>query len=184
MKGFSLLLASLVALAPLPALAEVSTYDGTDRKLYVRQVSSEIATASLDWDKKGGAGRSFQGVVRQDVIYRGDVAISDARFLEVLADAGVAAGLRERVEMRIRGAANTSLAGLAMLGAGGYLAYLDMNRKSSTPSNPVYLVGGISLLTVGTLFAVGAGQVIQQRQFSTEEAIDAAEEYNQKIERR
>lgn len=176
-------LCAAIVLQAAPAWAEVSTYDGSDRKLYVRQVGADMSTFSIAWDKKGGSGRSFSGTVYQDVIYRGDVAITDQRFLELLEDADVARTFRRRCGERLGSRVRWAWIGLGLLAAGGVMAYIDMNPNNPAPTDPLLVVGGMGGLSLGAITLIGTGLEIQKRPFTTEEAIDAVAEYNKKIGR-
>lgn len=180
----ALSLATLFALQAAPAFAEVNTYDGTDRKLYVRQVSADMATSSISWDKKGGRGSAFAGTVYRDVIFRGDVAITDERFLELLAGAHVGFELRKKAERRSEALRMMGLIGLAGLATGGVMTYADLTRPGLTPSNPLLFAGGLTVGTLGFLFVVGAGKAQQERTFTTEEAVDAVAAYNKMIDQK
>jgi hypothetical protein len=149
--------------------AEVTTYSGADKRIYVRHVSRNITEGSVGWGRTVGAGYWYSGEVGQNVIFRGEIAISDERFIELLETVAVAPVLTRK----FRDNQNRFNFGLILATVGGGTALAAVALHQQTWAFPA-AVSGIVLEAVGGGIALANAL----RTFSTEEAVDAAEAYN------
>ncbi|MNS37946.1 hypothetical protein D3C72_701800 [compost metagenome] len=150
--------------------AESYTLDGGDERLTVRVITSDVTAGVASWNRNGGVAGVRSGPVSQVVIYKGNIPITDDRFVQLLKWKRVGAGICANYDSAQSG---RSIAGWSMLAGLGGIAYILLVPDKQRNDLNWYAVSA-SVTTIAAMFlATPPG-----RPYTTEMAVDACKEYN------
>lgn len=174
-----LLIAGVVLQSALPSFAAVQEITSNDEYLRLYGSSNNVSVVTSNWNTAGGGLTGFSGAVYRTYVTKGNIPISDDRFIEIIAESRV----DERFTNKVSAAkTTTNVVGWSSLTAS--VAGLVGALVFGSNDNPNLALMSLLVSTIGLGGVVVAASMETTRPFSDEEAYAAIQAYNKRLDER